>query len=288
MTYRKVILGSPLGDFVFSTHETDPALESHLTDLKGWHGGVGVTEAGPQRALGHGAFPQRAYRGPRSVTLEGLIHVEDDAMRDRAEVLTSAALADGDFWPITVTQGALTTWAMVQLDGEIGFTYVGEHAVRVQIPMRTADPYKYGPEKETTLNTPGTGVGLKWDGGLFTGGFLRWGGSVAPGRMTNDGTTDAWPVFMVSGEFPEGFTITVNGRSVEWPGVVTKRAPVWVDYGAGTVTIGSRDNGTDATHMLVRRQWEPIPPGRSIVPKLVPRSRLSEGWAVAVHADTYI
>lgn len=284
MTFRKAVLGSDYGDLIFTSREHAGPLESWLLDLKGWYGGVGVTEGGPQRALGHGAFPQRARRTERTITLEGMIHVIDDTDRDTADRIVSAALWEGGFWPLTVTHGDLTLTTQVQLDGDIGHTYVGERALKVQFPLRAPDPFLYGQRQETTLALPGMGRGFRWSPGPWSGGYARWGAGAAPARMTNDGHAEAWPTFRVTGDFPEGFRLSVGGRVVEYPGIVTARSPVDVDYGSGQVLTGGRD----VTHMLVSRQWEPIPPRSAITPKLTARSKFSEGWATGAWADTYI
>lgn len=283
-SYRKAVLSSSSGSLVFSSREIASELEAWLVDVKGWYGGVGVTESGPQRSLGHGAFPQRRRRTARAITLMGLVHVDDHETRDLADRVLSGALWDGEPGTLTVTHGDSELSAVVELDGEIGHVYNGENAIDLQVPLSAPDPFLYGERQETTVNIPGAGEGLKWGSGLFEAGFLRWGGSVPPARMENNGNAEAWPVFTVRGNFPEGFALKIAGRAVEYPGAVTATAPVRVDYGSGQVSV----NGRDVTHLLVRRQWAPIPPGGAVVPTLSPRSKFSEGWADASWSDTYI
>ena len=284
-SYRKAVLSSSYGSLVFSSREIASELEAWLVDVKGWYGGVGVTESGPQRSLGHGAFPQRRRRTARAITLTGIVHVDDHETRDLADRVLSGALWEGEPGTLTVTHGNSVLSAVVELDGEIGHVYNGENAIDLQVPLSAPDPFLYGSRKESQLIIPGVGEGLKWGSGLFEAGHLRWGGGrKSSPRLSNEGNAEAWPTFIVRGNFPEGFSIVTGGRSVEWAGAVTMQAPAVVDFGSGTVTVGDRD----VSHMLVRRQWMPIPPGGSITPRFRPRSSFSEGWADVAWTDTYI
>ena len=256
-----------------------------LVDLEGWYGGVDLVGESVQRALGHGLFPTPSRRTGRVLTLEGLLQLESEADRTVAERYLSGLLGDGELGEITysVSEGPELT-AQVKLDGPVKITPIGFDMVKFQAPLLAPDPFLYGDTQEATLNIPGAGEGLKWGPGIVKGGYMRWGGSVPPARLSNAGNADSWPVFEVRGVFPEGFTLTMNQQTIEFTGLVTTKAPVVVDTGAGQIT----QRGRDVTHLLARRQWAPIPPRSTLTPRLAARSRLSEGWAVARWADTYI
>ena len=192
---------------------------------------------------------------------------------------------DGGFGTLEVTTGDLTLTARVRLDGEVAHAYAyGRKGMEVQIPLLAPDPFLYGPAQEATVNPPGLGEGLKWNPGVVKDGWIHWGGAVPAARLENAGNAEAWPIFEVQGEFPDGFTLTVDRQTVEYPGQVTKKAPVLVDTASGQVT----QRGRDVTHLLIRREWAPIPPRAAVTPRLSPRNKLSEGWAVARWSDTYI
>lgn len=285
MTFRSATLSGPGGDLVLSTDEdwSGPVVWL-LQDVVGWYGGVGVTDGGPQRSLGHGMFPQRRRRTARAITLTGSLKTRKAIDRDALDRFVSGLLWDGEPGTLTVVHGDSVLSTTVELEGEVQHKYEGTRKIALQVMLSAPDPFLYAPPQSTTVNIPGAGEGLKWGSGLFEAGFLRWGGSVPPARMENTGNAEAWPVFTVRGNFPEGFALKICGRAVEYPGAVTATAPVRVDYGSGQVSV----NGRDVTHLLVRRQWVPIPPGGAVVPTLSPRSKFSEGWADASWSDTYI
>lgn len=284
MTFRKAVLHSDFGALVFSTGEARGPMENWLIDLSGWYGGVGVTEGGPQRALGHGSFPERVRRTQRSMTLTGHIFVEDPRTRDQADRLVSGALWEGDFWRLEVTHGPQTLWCMVQLDGEVGHKYVGTHSLEVQIPLRAADPFLYGQQRELSVYPPGYGEGVRFEGGPFENNVFRfYGGPPSGGTLTNGGNADSWPRFTVRGSWPGGFRIVSGRNTVAFPHPVFEQSPVDVDMRAGSVMV----RGVDQTHLLARRDWFPVKPGKAIFVRVEPYAP-SEGWMDVHVSDTYI
>lgn len=298
ISYRAELTGVH-GNLILSDC-TDELPKFILTGITGWFGGVGISANDVQRTLGHGLFPTPAMRTGRVLTLEGYFQLRDSTQRAIAERFVSGVLWNGDLGTLRVMTDDLDLSTDVRLDGEIKYSYINRFLDRmtVQIPLIAPDPFLYGPDQNTTLAIPGIGQGLRLGNqtrALFQkpatpttdtqdAGYLRWGSALPPAVMGNDGNAEAWPVFTVRGTFPDGFVIRVQGRSIEYPGEVTTRSPITVDTGSGQVTR----RGIDVTHMLLKRQWEPIPPYASIVPKLEARNRMSEGWADATWNDTYI
>jgi hypothetical protein len=91
------------------------------------------------------------------------------------------------------------------------------------------------------------------------------------------------PSFIVRGDMPGGWTLTVNG----WNYTVTKPlvsgAPHRVDYNNGRLFV----NGTLSQGNLGNTNTTPIPPGQSVGVGLYPNST-GTGSADMTITDTYI
>ncbi|MEX3609771.1 hypothetical protein VVR12_01825 [Rothia sp. LK2588] len=277
-------------NFTLSNIEDDTAAyQGYLTDLKGWYGGVGVSGDNPQRTLGHGSFPRPSVRTGREITLEGTMVFKDEQTRSIADRFLSGQLWDGEFGDLTVQTGPETLTATVKLAGEIGHSYMGISALKVQIPLVAPDPFLYAPARLYQTYTAGSGVGLKYPAFTTkqdTSGtpVLDWGeANPLSGAFHNAGNATAYPVITVHGSFPAGFRLTSNCKTVEYPSAVFPSAPVVVDMRAGEVLV----DGIDQTYRLTSRQWFDVPAGQSIQPKLEPLAP-SQGWADVQISDTYI
>lgn len=113
---------------------------------------------------------------------------------------------------------------------------------------------------------------------------LDWGKS-APiaSALPNEGNADAFPVITVRGDFPAGFNLTWNGRSITYPSTVTASTPVVVDSKTGSVLVG----GMDQTYKLTSRDWFSVPAGSSFQPKITALAP-SNGWADVSLSSTYM
>lgn len=291
-TYRETIYRARLewGDGLsieFTTDRyMDPDAESwhYLTGLDGAVGGVGVEADNPKRGLGHGLFGGPVSRTGRSMTLKADLQFRSQQDRDVADRYVSGILHGVEAGTLTYWVDGLRLSTRVQLDGEVQHTAEGYEWVTLQVPLLAPDPFLYAPARESTMATPGMGAGLKWSGGLLGGGFLRWGGSVPDAVVENAGNAEAWPVYVVEGDFSAGFRIDVNGHSLTYSDPVFRGTPVTIDTGSGQVLV----NGQDRTHRLTTRSWEPIPAYGKIVPRLIPLDAYSEGWGTVQWSDTYI
>lgn len=155
--FRHVLL--EFGDAQLAATNRDDAWV--VESLGGWFGGVGVKGDRTAR-LGHGDFSAPNKRTGRSMTLN-LLWVGDSGARDHVSRALSGLFSDGEEGTLTATVGDLTLTAeRVTLDGEVGIAEVGTVGVRAQIPLHAADPFLYGPERETTLKPIGAGVGLEY------------------------------------------------------------------------------------------------------------------------------
>lgn len=116
------------------------------------------------------------------------------------------------------------------------------------------------------------------------GTVLDWGkGAPLSAALGNEGNADAHPIITVRGDFPAGFALTWNGRSITYPSTVTTSTPVEVDSKTGSVLVG----GVDQTYKLTSRDWFTVPSGSSFQPRITALAP-SNGWADVSLSSTYI
>ena len=167
MIIREAILRGAGVEFVLTNRETaGDRVESWLTDVAGWYGGVGVVDGGSQRRLGHGFFPAPSLRTGRELTLSGTLVFQSEADRSIADRFVSGLLWDGEFGELQVTTDDLTLFSQVKLGGEIKHAYLGTSAMEVQIPLTAPDPFLYAPARRYQVFPAGAGEGLEYN--LFT------------------------------------------------------------------------------------------------------------------------
>ncbi|MFW0181268.1 hypothetical protein [Rothia sp. P5766] len=163
MVIRDVILRGAGLDFRLSNHEELGAqVEGWLTDLVGWFGGVGVSDTGAQRKLGHGYFTVPSLRTSREITLSGVLHFLDEWDRSVADRFLSGILWDGEFGELEVSINNLTLVSRVKLAGDIKHAYAGTEALKFQIPLTAPDPFLYAPARTYQIFPAGTGEGLRY------------------------------------------------------------------------------------------------------------------------------
>lgn len=288
-----LIAGDPLrvvdliwstGSLRLSNDEWSNDTEHWFTDLEGWFGGVGIEGDQPQRALGHGAFPEDGRRTARTLTLSGELYFPEQNLREVASRYVSGILADGSYGTLRVTTDGVALEASVRLDGAIKWGTEGSEWMTIEVPLTAPRPWLYGVKKSVQLSSASFGKGLQWDDGLFSNGGIRWGGSQPQPTVTNDGNADAWPVVKVTGDFSRGFRLQSGSSVVEFPEPVYPRSPVTVDMGRGRI----RTNGADMGHLASSRGWIKIPPRSTISPRLTGLDQYSEGYAEVSWTDTYI
>lgn len=167
MIVREAILRGAGLEFRLTNREVvGDAVESWLTDLVGFYGGVGVTDQGEARKLGHGNFPAPSLRTGRELTLSGVLVFTTEHDRNTADRFLSGLLWDGELGELEVTTDTLTLFAQVKLGGEIKHSYMGTEAVQVQIPLTAPDPFLYAAPRLYQIYPAGAGQGLRFP--LFT------------------------------------------------------------------------------------------------------------------------
>lgn len=161
--YRSATLRGAGIDLRLTSQEApDDVVESHLTGLDGWFGGVGVSDPGEQRKLGHGFYATPSLRSSRELTLNGTLIFTDERNRLIADRFLSGLLWDGEFGELEVTTDELTLTSRVKLSGEIKHAYTSERSLSVQIPLTAPDPFLYAPARSYQIFPAGAGEGLRF------------------------------------------------------------------------------------------------------------------------------
>ena len=256
-------------------------VERVVENVAGWYGGSGV-RADVTARIGHGDFPSRGWRESRVLTLHGVSICRDSDARDSEERRLSGILWDGQYGELTCDDGDAVLSTGVRLDGEPQIVKVGTTALRYQVPLRTETPFLYGPERTVFLHPVGLGRGLEYP--LFSkNGVLTYGTALAErDSITNEGNATAYDSYLVVGDFPGGWRLTVGRKVIEWPWPTVLTAPVLVEM-TGRIWIGD-SNVTDRASV---RQWASLAPGTTVTPSLTPLQG-GTGWAEVRHRDTYI
>ncbi|MFD6093646.1 hypothetical protein ACFWGN_16130 [Oerskovia sp. NPDC060338] len=125
------------------------------------------------------------------------------------------------------------------------------------------DPVGYGAEVTASTGFRAMTGGLEFD--LFTDGtsdtgFLEFGEAGSTGRveLSNPGTAETWPVYVVAGPSPAFEILDVTtGRHLQYTDEVPAGSSVSLDSATGLVLL---DQVADRSGALVRREWSSIPP----------------------------
>lgn len=259
--------------------------EWYVEDVNGWYGGSGVRGETTAR-LGHGDFVERGYREGRSLTLHGTVACTSPDIRDRQERNISGMAWDGDWATLTCDDGDSVLSTRVRLDGAPQVVKVGLQVLKFQIPLRADSPFLHGPWRESIIRPAEAGVGFEFPPlarDLGRGPVVTFGTAVDTDDLVwNDGNADSWARFTVTGTFPGGVALSVDGHRVTYPWPTFPDIPVTVDM-AGAVTVG----GVDQSHLLGERDWAPVP-ARSISKVALQPLQGGTGWATVQHRDTYM
>lgn len=192
MIIREAILRGAGVEFVLTNRETaGDRVESWLTDVAGWYGGVGVVDGGSQRRLGHGFFPAPSLRTGRELTLSGTLVFQSEVDRSIADRFVSGLLWDGEFGELQVTTDDLTLFSQVKLGGEIKHAYLGTSAMEVQIPLTAPDPFLYAPARRFQVFPAGAGEGLEYNL------FASQGAAVGPNLAAVSSTAKSYGTVQV-------------------------------------------------------------------------------------------
>lgn len=253
--------------------------------ISGWTDGVGTKRDNTPRPISWGDFPEPSYKNARLISITGTAiarnATELQLMRDDF----MGTLQHGSYEEMRVetsTGRRNARYAIVGIEGTPRWVQQHDTIATWKLDLYAPDPRIYGVEQRMTLtDTTVTG------GADFPITFaFDYGSAEVPEayQIYNYGNTQAWPKFIVTGDYFLGFEVTNgNSKKIRYEGVVTRSAPVTIDMGAGT----AMQSGVDNSHLLTRRDWFSIPPNSSIQPMFYPIQD-AFGWCDIIFRDTWI
>jgi hypothetical protein len=239
------------------------------TRLQGWYGSPPMRANVMDRPNQDGAFGVvRNYRSARSITFDGHLYADTagEAVTDLWNVF-SAIQGSGAPFTFSVADDFTTPLSCeVTLSGSVEVEPISPEAARVTATFVAYDPVKYGPDVEYSTGLASGGGGLEYElGEGGAGGALYYGalGNLGRVTLTNAGTADVWPVFVVSGALTDGFYLQRldTGDVLRYDRVVPAGSTVSIDSRTGAVLV---DGVSDASTYLTRDQFFSVPAGGSI------------------------
>lgn len=105
-------------------------------------------------------------------------------------------------------------------------------------------------------------------------------------QIRNEGTSRAYPVYTLQGDWPTGVHLTLTGSDGQaselwYDSPVHMGTPVTLDTRSGTATLG----GTDVSRHLSRRGFQPVPPHGYVSVLL---DTPGTGWVTVTSHHTYM
>lgn len=269
-----------LGSLLFSSDPTESNLGISEGGLQGWFSSPPVKTAPDDRSNSDGSFGvTKFYRGARPISLPGLFTGTGDAAADATTWrMISGILASGTSGTIEVDDpaGPLTSDVILTGDACVLNPLVRGMA-SYEISFLAPDPVRYGVSTALSVGVPTSGGGLEYNlGNGGSGGALYYGANGSLGRitLTNDGTADVYPVFTVTGQLDDGFTIRRldTGNFLTYSRVVPAGSTVSIDCRTGEVLV---DGVSDASTYLTRDDFFAVPAMSSIDVQFAPVSTSS-------------
>lgn len=231
-------------------------------------------------------FSALGYSDARTITIAGSLAFNDSATLLQALRSLAGICADPtQLYALQVTDDLGTLTTQVQRSGEILLKAIAPTAYAFNITLTAPDPRRYDIPNQANGSTPvpSTSSGLDWStgGGLdfSTGGGLNWGTTTSNGvfTLTNAGTADSWPTFVLQGPLTNPAIVNqATGQQISYGGTLGPSDTVTITTlppFTRTVTL----NGTDRRSLLTSAQWFPVAPLSSLVVQLSTTSALDTG-----------
>jgi len=234
-----------------------------LVEVPGWWGGTDARTISDPRPDADGDFDQDpVFAGPRFPIVIGRVRFEDEAELFDArrpismigayrEPFTMEVESLDGVQRATVVRNGRPTWDMTQ----------GPYFAEFELPLKAADPRKYGPLKSSTSGLPVAGGGVQ---SPVVSPFTQIGGG-NPGRvtLTNNGTTDTVPRLIVAGGGMSGgvqLTRIETGQRIrlEWP--ILDSDVVTFNPGDGQVWLNDQ---SPIAGYLTLADWWTLGPGET-------------------------
>lgn len=283
MILQKDNLFVTIGGTVFrSSKYMNPQFVFDEEALKGFLDGVNVKRTEAARPNHWGDFKEPGLLGPRNLTLTGTAVADspDQLMELRDEF--SAILTHGGYEEIQIQTSSTIRFLNVALAGSSSWVQKLDNVALWKLELYAPDPRMYGEQRSVQITDYTISGGLKFP--------LRYpmsfGGPIVTQSISiaNEGNAKSWPVFKVTGDYSNGFKVTDGLNAIiQYDGLVTRQAPVYIDTARGT----AHQNGVDNSNLLSRRDWFYIPPYSSIAPRFMPNQD-AFGFCDIMYRDTWI
>ena len=248
-----------------------------VTDEKGWSDGPPPRPISTGKPYSQGAFNGPDFYGARVITLYGHVAAPTTLARRAAEHTISAAFSDPlNLSELHCTEETGELLANVRLDQNVTITRnPGGYDFDWSIQLAAPDPRKYSATvQQSTTNLPMAANGLDWitGGGLdwITGGGLTWGTVTSNGQvsMTNAGTADTWPTFVIAANgnvlSSPGITILFNGNVLFYNNTLQANDILTITTNPANRSVLL--NGlTDMRRFLTTAQWTSVAAGTTVI-----------------------
>ena len=200
-----------VGDVVFRWEESPTGIGNEFildpNAMSGWTDGVDVRRSSTARPASDGDFRDRGRRGSRIVTFTGtaIANTAQDLhqMRDKF----TGILADGGYGELRVETSVGARYATVGLEGTPSWVQQIDTAATWKIDFYAPDPKIYSEERVVTIGAVSSLGGLTYPL-TYPLNYRRSDDTASDKTITNNGNVDSWPIFVVTGDYFSGFTIT--------------------------------------------------------------------------------
>lgn len=262
--------------------------ESHFrldpTAVVGWFDGIETRRDTSTRVTGWGDFAEIGRLSSRLITISGTAVASSAAELRLMRDAFIGICADGGYKEFSLETSVDTRYATVTRASKPLWTPLIDTAAAWSFDFYAPDPRVYGPEERLKVGdaksaTGGTSYPVEYL--IDYNSDAEAGGVVS---VTNNGNVEAWPKFVINGEYNSGFSLS-NGRGMEvrWDGYVTNAAPVTVDMISGSVI----QSGVDRSDLLSKRGWFSVQPGETLSP-IFNAIQPGIGWCDIIFRDTWI
>lgn len=276
-----------LGPVVMRSHKTGMGNEFLLdsTAVVGWTDGASTRRDAVPRLGTSGDFSEKATISARLISFSGIAVAKTIPDLQNMRDVFVGLLVHGGYETLKVQTVASTRFATVGLEGSTNWVQTSDISATWKITLYAPDPRIYGEPRTTSVGT----TTVTTNGGLsYPLTYpIRYNISTVDRTavsVTNLGNTAAWPSFVVTGDYPDGFTISDNlDHTVTYNGMVTTQSPVTIDMERGVAIQGD----VDKTIFVSKRQWFSIEPGQVVRPEFKPTTS-GTGWCDIIVRDTWI
>lgn len=219
-----------IGDHVL--HGENRAGQWITEELEGWYEPPNPKGATSEIINGHGEAEVEDFYSVRTPTVDGILFHKSRGLAVTAMEQLAAGIR---LTPskLVVTDAGISRWANAKLAG-LDWTEVTRNTIRFQARFKCVDPFKYG---ETHVFSGASGDAFD---------------------VFHRGTVPSWPIVTVTGSFPGGYEMTLNGRTVSVSKSLASGSTHTIDMRTGIL----RQNGTRVYGGVTLAEYFTVNPGR--------------------------